>query len=282
MADIKFTNFAFSTIATGIDDEDTTIAVEPGHGVRFPEITVDGDFFYLTLENASLDREIVKVTARLNDAMTVVRGQDGTAPRMWNAGDPIALRLNAAGIEHMFNQVVRADPFSGSALVPQGDTAGRGETPALGSFRFNTDTQQFEGYDVDGWGRIGGDGTVAEDSARVSAETAAAAAAAAAEALDAATIAKDAAEIAAASNNIPNTLEGEASNFLRVKSDESGYELVSSVARPTFFGFNLSADGTEILLTYGQDDYNVSEFTTWDIGDGIMFSVVNNNLVIQL
>lgn len=282
MADIKYTNFAYSTLATGIDDEATTIAVEPGHGARFPAITVVGDFFFLTLENASLDREIVKVTARLDDAMTVLRAQEGTPAYAWNAGDPIALRLTAGGIEHMFNQVVRADPFSGSALVPQGDTAGRGDTPALGSLRFNTDTEQFEGYDVDGWGRIGGDGTVAEDNARIAAETAEQAAIDAAAALTAATAAQDAAEIAAASINIPNSLAGEGSNFLRVKDDESGYELVSSVARPTFFGFNLSADGTELLHTYGSDDYVASEYTTWAVGDGVSFSVVNNNLVVNL
>jgi hypothetical protein len=282
MADIKFTNFAQSTIATGITDEDTTIAVEPGHGVRFPELVVDGDFFYLTLENASLDREIVKVTARLNDAMTVVRAQDGTTAYAWNAGDPVALRLNAAGIEHIFNQVVRADPFSGSALIPQGDTEGRGETPALGSLRFNTDTEQFEGYDVDGWGRIGGDGTSAETAARLAAAEATAASGDAADALLAATAAQDAAEVAAASINIPNSLAGEGSNFLRVKVDETGYELVSSVARPTFFGFTLSADGTELLHTYGSDDYNASEYTTWAVGDGVSFSLVNNNLVVNL
>ena len=78
MADILFSNFAQSTLATGIDDEDTTIALEPGQGARFPAITVVGDFFYLTLENASLDREIVKVTARVDDALTVLRAQDGT------------------------------------------------------------------------------------------------------------------------------------------------------------------------------------------------------------
>tara|TARA_B110000977_G_scaffold67762_1_gene91990 strand:- start:269 stop:1117 length:849 start_codon:yes stop_codon:yes gene_type:complete len=282
MADIKFTNFAQSTLATGITDEDTTIAVEPGQGARFPAITVVGDFFYLTLENASLDREIVKVTARLEDAMTVVRAQDETISYAWNAGDPVALRLNAAGIEHMFNQVVRADPFSGSALVPQGDTAGRGVTPAGGSLRFNTDTQQFEGYDIDGWGRIGGDGTAAETAARLAADEATAASADAAAALLAAAAAQDAAEIAAASINIPNSLAGESSNFLRVKVDETGYELVSSVARPTFFGFTLSADGTELLHTYGSDDYNASEYTTWAVGDGVSFSVVNNNLVVNL
>ena len=282
MADIKFTNFAFSTIATGIDDEETTIAVEPGHGARFPELSVDGDFFFLTLENASLDREIVKVTARLDDAMTVVRAQEGTTAYAWNAGDPIALRMTAGGIEHMFNQVVRADPFSGSALIPQGDTAGRGDTPALGSLRFNTDTEQFEGYDVDGWGRIGGDGTVAEDNARIAAETAEQAAIDAAAALAAATAAQDAAETAAASINIPNSLENEANNFLRVKSDETGYELVSSVARPTFYGFNLSADGSELIYTSGSDDYVADEYTSWTVGDGISFSIAKNNLVINL
>jgi hypothetical protein len=282
MADIKFTNFAYSTIATGIDDEDTTIAVEPGQGERFPEITVDGDFFYLTLENASLDREIVKVTARLEDAMTVVRAQEGTTAYMWNAGDPIALRMTAGGIEHVFNQVVRADPTSGSALIPQGTTEERGPTPAGGMLRYNSELEVFEGYDKDGWGRIGGDGTVAEDNARIAAETAEQAATDAAEALVAAAAAQDAAEIAAASINIPNSLAGEASNFLRVKEDESGYELVSSVARPTFFGFNLSADGTELLHTTGTDDYNADEYTTWAIGDGVSYSVVNNNLVVNL
>ena len=124
MADIKFTNFAQSTLATGITDEDTTIAVEPGQGARFPAITVVGDFFYLTLENASLDREIVKVTARLEDAMTVVRAQDETISYAWNAGDPVALRLNAAGIEHMFNQVVpRRNASGGVAAVQHGHTA---------------------------------------------------------------------------------------------------------------------------------------------------------------
>ena len=282
MADILFSNFAQSTLATGIDDEDTTIALEPGQGARFPAITAVGDFFYLTLENASLDREIVKVTARLDDALTVLRAQDGTIAYAWNAGDPVALRLNAAGIEHMFNEVVRADATSSSALIPKGDTAGRGETPALGALRFNTDTSQFEGYDIDGWGRIGGDGTSAETAARLAAEEATAASEDAADALLAATAAQDAAEIAAASINIPNSLAGEGSNFLRVKGDETGYELVSSVARPTFFGFNLSADGTELLHTYGSDDYNASEYTTWAVGDGVSFSLVNNNLVVNL
>ena len=100
MANILFTNFAQSLLATGIDDVATTIAVDPGHGARFPAITVVGDFFYITLENVSLEREIVKVTARVVDTMTVVRAQDNTTAYAWNAGDPVALRVNAAAIEY--------------------------------------------------------------------------------------------------------------------------------------------------------------------------------------
>jgi len=283
MADIKFTNFAQSTLAAGVDDEAVTIAVEPGQGARFPALTVVGDFFYLTLENASLDREIVKVTARLNDAMTVVRGQDGTYARMWNAGDPIALRMNAAAIEQMFNQVVRRADVDGSALIPQGTTAERGLTPAAGYLRYNTDLEQFEGYsNLTGWGRIGGDATNAELEARAARDEAEAAQTAAEAAEGAASAAQTAAEIAAASINIPNSLAGESANFLRVKVDETGYELVSSVARPTFYGFKLSADRASLVHTVGTDDYDVAEYTTWAIGDGVSYSIVNNNLVINL
>jgi len=156
MADIKFTNFAYSSLATGIDDTVTTIAVESGHGDRFPTIVTVGDFFYLTIENASLDREIVKVTERVGDTLTVVRGQDGTTAQSWLAGVPIALRMNAAGIEHMFNQVVRRHEVDGSALIPKGTTAERGVTPDSGYLRFNTDIGQFEGYDGVSWKRIVG------------------------------------------------------------------------------------------------------------------------------
>jgi len=58
------------------------------------------DFFYVTLENAALVREIVKVTARITDTLTVVRGQDGTTAVPWDAGTPVALRLNAAALEY--------------------------------------------------------------------------------------------------------------------------------------------------------------------------------------
>jgi hypothetical protein len=158
MAEILFTNFAHSQLAAGINNSATTILLETGHGARFPAIT-GSDFFYVTLENASLVREIVKVTARSSDTLTVVRGQDNTTAVSWNAGDTVALRLNAAAIEYMINNVTRRTSSTGSSIVPAGTQAQRDGSPAAGYFRFNSDVGKFEGYNGTSWGSVGGGAT---------------------------------------------------------------------------------------------------------------------------
>lgn len=158
MNDILFTNFAYSQLSIGINASATTIIVELGHGARFPAPTA-GDYFYLTLENASLAREIVKVTARTTDTMTIVRAQDGTTALSWLAGDTVALRLNAAAINTMVNNSVRKTSNTGSAVVPTGLQSERDGSPAAGYFRFNTDVSKFEGYNGTAWGSVGGGAT---------------------------------------------------------------------------------------------------------------------------
>jgi len=82
---------------------------------------------------------------------------------------------------------------------------------------------------------------------------------------------------------IPTNLVGAAKQFLQVKADESGYELVTSVAAPSFFGFNLSADGTELIMTSGRDaDFDSTAFATWTLSENISYSVSKNNLVVNL
>lgn len=105
MANVRFTNFASSLLAVGVNSSATTLAVTGGQGARFPVLTA-GQYFYVTLEDASLNREIVKVTARATDSFTVVRGQDGTTARAWLAGDSVALRFNAAAIDDLFASAV--------------------------------------------------------------------------------------------------------------------------------------------------------------------------------
>lgn len=88
---------------------------------------------------------------------------------------------------------------------------------------------------------------------------------------------------ALAAAKLPASLIGKARQFLQIKADESGYELVSSVAAPKFFGVKKSADGTELLLTTGSADmYDSAAFDGWMLSENITLAVVNNNLVVVL
>ena len=123
MANIKFTNFARTALAVGAGSGDVTMSVTGGTGALFPALTA-GQYFYAVLENATLDREIVKVTARSTDTLTVTRGQDNTTARAWVAGDIVSLRLNAAAIEEagVIAGVVSGDlAFTGTANRIRGD-----------------------------------------------------------------------------------------------------------------------------------------------------------------
>lgn len=95
---IKFTNNASANLATSINTSVTSIAVVTGQGSYFPALT-SGQYFYATLIDSSNNLEIVKVTARAVDTLTVVRGQDGTTARNYIAGDKFELRPVAAAME---------------------------------------------------------------------------------------------------------------------------------------------------------------------------------------
>ena len=88
---VKVTNNGFSTLASGINNSVTTIALATGEGARFPSLSTD-DYFYGTLIDTSNNLEIVKVTARSNDSLTVVRAQDNTSARAFSTGDRFELR----------------------------------------------------------------------------------------------------------------------------------------------------------------------------------------------
>lgn len=91
----KVTNNAFGTLASGITDADTAIVLSAGQGSRFPVLGA-GDFFYATLVDASNNNEIIKVTARSDDSLTVERAADNTTSRAFSLGDRIELRPVAA------------------------------------------------------------------------------------------------------------------------------------------------------------------------------------------
>jgi len=97
---VKVTNNAFGTISAGISSSDTTIVLDTGQGARFPTLG-SGDYFYATLIDTSNNLEIVKVTARSTDSMTVTRAQDNTTARAFAIGDRFELRPTAALFEEI-------------------------------------------------------------------------------------------------------------------------------------------------------------------------------------
>jgi hypothetical protein len=106
--DIKFANWAKSIIADvgGIGAGDTTLNVDSGDGdALFPEITT-GEYFYCVLVDSSGNREVVKVTARSSDALTIVRAQEGTTARVFAQNDKVQLRFTAGSIDDMVDGII--------------------------------------------------------------------------------------------------------------------------------------------------------------------------------
>ena len=113
---VKVKNNAFGTISAGISTSDTTITLDTGQGARFPSLG-SGEYFFGTLVDTSNNLEIVKVTARSTDSMTVTRGQDNTTARAFAIGDRFELRPTAALFEAIQSESAVADGDYGDITV---------------------------------------------------------------------------------------------------------------------------------------------------------------------
>lgn len=101
---LKVANNAFATIPGAVSSTATSVVVSAGQGARFPTLGT-GDYFYATLVDVSGNYEIVKVTARTDDTMTLLRAQEGTLAIPFPANSRIELRVTAANID-ILNQGV--------------------------------------------------------------------------------------------------------------------------------------------------------------------------------
>jgi hypothetical protein len=94
---IQLKNNVSSTLAAAISLSDVGITVATGTGARFPTLSAT-DYFYATLETSQGTQEIIKVTARSGDNMTIVRAQDGSTANSFGIGARIAMQINVATI----------------------------------------------------------------------------------------------------------------------------------------------------------------------------------------
>ena len=185
----QFRNNATGTLAASILSSATTIVLSSTQGALFPTLSA-GQYFYGTLFNTAGNYEIVKVTARAGDNLTVIRAQEGTTALGFSAGDGFAQRLTSASLNN-FSQLDADSTFTGNntfsgttnvagisasgaatltTLTASGNSQFNGTgalkipvgttvqqpTPAVGMVRFNTTDTQFEGYNGTQWSSIGG------------------------------------------------------------------------------------------------------------------------------
>lgn len=113
---VKFTNNATGTLASSITASTTTITLTTGQGALFPSLA-SGEYFYATLVDSSNNIEIVKVTARAVDVMTVVRAQDDTTARAYAAADRFELRATAAGLNAILSDAKAYTDVTQAALT---------------------------------------------------------------------------------------------------------------------------------------------------------------------
>jgi hypothetical protein len=124
-ANIQFVDYATSVILGALGPATTTIQLQGGTGALFPAAGA-GLYFYASLgdvETGGLNQhEVVRVTNKAGDTLTVVRGGiiDGT-PQAWAAGSLIEVRPCAQAFTDVANLVAGGAPTTSPYVLAVSD-----------------------------------------------------------------------------------------------------------------------------------------------------------------
>lgn len=166
---VKFSNNGHSTLASSLTTSATSITLASGHGARFPSLT-GSEYFYATLIDSSNNLEIVKVTARSSDVLTVTRAQESTTARAYAVGDRVELRVTAQGLvdvgtpaaDSIINSMIADDAVDTPQIADDAITAALIDDNAVGAAALNVSGNGSSGEallsDGDGtmsWGSAG-------------------------------------------------------------------------------------------------------------------------------
>lgn len=90
-------NFAYSLVATAPSPptSGTSLVVTGGQGALFPAVPFNATIWPVGVAPTSTNAEIVRVTARSTDTLTITRTQESTSARTVIVGDQIAATLTA-------------------------------------------------------------------------------------------------------------------------------------------------------------------------------------------
>jgi len=142
---LKLTNNAIGRLNASITTSSTTIQLVPGQGAKFPSLGA-GEFFPCTLIAAAGTLEIVKVTARSGDNLTVLRAQEGTTASAFAISDRCELRLTGGAMQGELDRIAGIADGYASAIAAALPKAGG---PMSGNIVFNNGVGLY-GKDSDG------------------------------------------------------------------------------------------------------------------------------------
>lgn len=131
---IVWANNASSLLASGITSSSTTVVVTAGEGALFPTIA-SGQYSVATLEDTGGNIEVVYITGRTSDTMTITRAEENTTALSFASGSRFELRVTAGvlatllqktGADTLTNTTTLGGVLSmnGSGSIQNGEIAG--------------------------------------------------------------------------------------------------------------------------------------------------------------
>lgn len=130
-------NFPYSLVATAPSPaaSGTSLVVTAAQGARFPAVPFNAAIWPVGVLPTPANGELVRVTARATDTLTIVRAQEGTSARTVLVGDQIAAVVTAKTLtdieiklfEYLVDGVVYAQTRAGiQAAIDAANSAGGG------------------------------------------------------------------------------------------------------------------------------------------------------------
>ncbi len=105
--ELIFSNFASGQLAGNQLAADLVIVLDVGEGAFFPDPVPGVEYSVLVLEDVGGFKEVVWMTARTLDSLTITRAQEGTVALDFAAGSRVELRATAG----FFNDYIDSGTF---------------------------------------------------------------------------------------------------------------------------------------------------------------------------
>lgn len=152
MANIKFKNFATTTLVGTYGTGDTALTVS--NASLFPVVSGGTTWFYAVLTDsltAPTKREIVKVTNISGSILTVTRAQDNTTAQTWANGSYIELRVVAKALEDLISETATDARTSTTDYTTTADSDANGSGShirKIGSTTYETLSSTVDTFEV--------------------------------------------------------------------------------------------------------------------------------------